>query len=82
MTDAERKWVKKLQKVLNECPSERIGFYTTGDRSVTVYDRSKEEDINADLDSGRAGEFGCSVDLNDAYFEVLNFPAPVHSTAG
>lgn len=81
MTPEERKWIKKLQKVLDQCPSDRIGFYTVGDPHVTVYDRSKEGAINQTLDSG-SGEFANAVDDNNAWLGSLNFPSQVHSTSG
>lgn len=41
LTKEELKWIKKVQKALNECPSDRFGFYTTGDNYVTIYDRKE-----------------------------------------
>ena len=34
LTAEERKWVKQVQKVLDKCPSKRIGFYTIGDNNI------------------------------------------------
>lgn len=82
MTKEEAAWVKRLQKVLNTCPSTRIGGYTVGDADITLYDRSREDEINALLDTGEVGEFGQAVGLVDAEFVILKFPFQVHSTAG
>lgn len=43
LTKEELAWVKKLQKVLDNCPSDRLGFYTTGDDYVTIYDKISYE---------------------------------------
>ncbi len=36
-TNKEMKWFKKLQKVLNECPSDRIEFYAGGGSYVSAW---------------------------------------------
>ena len=38
-TKEENRWVRRIQKALNECPSDRLGFYTTGDKDVTIFDK-------------------------------------------
>ena len=81
LTPEEAKWLKRLQKVLNECPSDRIGFYTTGDPCLAVYDRTKEQQINEAHDE-HGVEFCGAVAMMDADFTTLDFPAHVHSTAG
>ena len=43
LTKEEREWVCKLQKVLNKCPSDRLGCYTTGDQNLVLYDKSSYE---------------------------------------
>ncbi|PRA52203.1 hypothetical protein [Brucella pituitosa] len=80
-TNAERLWFKRLQKVLDECPSDRIAFYTIGDTSVTPYDFSREAEILAVFDAG-SGEFGNAVTACEADFPSLRFPNPVASTTG
>lgn len=81
LTKAEKKWLEELRDVLNRCPSNRLGFYTIGDPRIYVYDRSKDEKIDAHQDrNGR--EFCHSVDALNAGFCDLDFPAPVHSTVG
>lgn len=77
MTSEEKKWVKRLQKVLNECPSDRIGFYTIGDPTVSLYDTNANDEIDRlDID------FGLAVHELDAYLGEIIFPSCVHSTAG
>lgn len=39
LTPEERNWIDSMQTLLDQCPSERLGFYTTGDHSVTIFDK-------------------------------------------
>ncbi|MGF6996847.1 hypothetical protein [Paraburkholderia sp. GAS32] len=81
LTQAERKWVQDVQKVLNKCPSERIGFYTIGDCNVSLFDKTKEDQIAARQDRGE--DFGPAATAVGAVFdEDLLFPNGVYSTAG
>lgn len=85
LTKEEKAWLRKLQRVLNDLPSTRLGFYTIGDSDVVVYDRSLESDIESKIDESGNMDFCTAVDACDAGFgfgEFLRFPAPVHSTAG
>lgn len=82
LTAEERKWLRKVQKALNECPSDRIGFYTIGDPQLVIYDRSKEEEIEAIMDSSHSDWCGCVREAEADFDEVLYFPAHVLSTAG
>lgn len=82
LTAKERKWLKKVQKALNECPSDRIGFYTIGDPQIVLYDRSKEGEIDEIMDSFEMDWCHCVREAEADFDEVLYFPAHVHSTAG
>lgn len=81
LTKEETVWLKKLQKLLDNPPSDRMGFYTTGDPTVTVYDHTWETSIHRLMDNGNY-EFGNAVDAYDARLGELKFPNCVHSTAG
>lgn len=76
LTPDELKWLKKLQRVLNECPSSRLGFYTIGDRDVFVFDKDKEHLMDEERD------FCQMVADQDADLFTLRFPSGVYSTAG
>jgi hypothetical protein len=76
LTSDENKWLKKLQRVLNECPSKRLGFYTIGDHDVFVFDKDKEHLLDGERD------FCVMVDEHDAGLGILIFPSGVYSTAG
>lgn len=80
LTKAEKAWIAKIQKLLDNPPSDRLGFYTIGDPDVTVYDRSKEAEMN---EIGERGADWCDcVRAFDADLGSLTFPASVHSTSG
>lgn len=81
LTAAERKWLNDVQKVLNRCPSTRLGFFTIGDKDVFVYDKRLDKQIDELQDSG-GRDFGLVVNDLDAGFGELIFPSHVHSTAG
>ena len=82
LTAAEIKWVKRVQRALDACPSDRIGFATTGDANVTLHDRTKENKIHAVMNR-RGCDFCQAVDEQNAdFFLTLNFPSNVHSVAG
>lgn len=80
LTAAERKWLNDVQKVLNRCPSKRLGFATSGDRDITVYDSSFSDLIFKMLER-EGGDYIPTADKLGAVFGVINFPAPVESTA-
>ncbi|MBL5913962.1 hypothetical protein JBO41_17525 [Enterobacter asburiae] len=82
LTIQEKAWVKKLNKLLAQCPSKRLAFATTGDCDVSIFNQQQygaicdEQEING-------GEFISAASRIGALFdEVLNFPNQVESTAG
>ncbi|HCA02654.1 MULTISPECIES: hypothetical protein [Halomonadaceae] len=83
LTKAEAAWVKKLQEVMNECPSKRIQAFTIGDSELNLFDGSKENAIQAALD-GRGGpsDFCQAVTHVGADLAQIRCPFAVHSTAG
>ncbi|MGJ7086447.1 hypothetical protein [Morganella morganii] len=82
LTKEEIKWVEKVQKILNECPSKRIGFFTIGDSDVTLYDTAKMDEIMSYFDAGKS-EYGGAVEKAGALFgRSLVFPNCVDSTSG
>jgi len=42
LTAEERAWAEKLNRVLQECPTARIGAYTISDANITLYDKELE----------------------------------------
>lgn len=52
LTAQERRWLRRAQRLFNEAP-ERFGFYTGGDRYLTVFDEpafERAEDVEGELD--------------------------------
>lgn len=81
MTKDEIAWVKKVQRLLSNPPSDRFGFFTVGDHNVTIYDASRQDEIDEAYES-KVQEFCSAVEDCDAHLGELIFPNQVHSTAG
>lgn len=82
LTKKELAWIEKVQKVIDECPSKRLGFYTTGDQMVWLYDRSKENEVWEWMNRNK-GDFCIATNaLKIDFHTSIDFPAPVESTAG
>lgn len=79
----ERAWLEEFQEMLNRCPSKRLSFATIGDPFLLVFDKTREDEIYAEIESN-GGEFISAAARLKADFEgyTLDFPNAVHSTAG
>lgn len=83
LTKVEREWLDRLQSVLSEAPTDRLGLFTIGDACISVYDRRKDEAITKYGMSHPNDEFGTAVEaVTGGVMATLAFPAEVHSTAG
>ena len=58
LSDDEVKWLKKLEKLLRQCPSKRLGFLTTGDQYMTVIDHDIVQAETLDVHDYHAKENG------------------------
>lgn len=58
-TPEQAAWIKRVQKALNSKGSEGLGFYTTSDNDVTIYDLTKRDEIIDAQDSGINGQEFC-----------------------
>ena len=58
LTKEEIRWLKKLEKVFWECPSDRIGFYTIGDADLTVIDEKILREYDLEIADGKAHSNG------------------------
>ncbi|MCS3605284.1 hypothetical protein [Erwinia rhapontici] len=78
LTKAEKAWVKKLNKVLSECPSNRLSFYAMGDPDISIVDGDHTEEIDAILDDPLriAQAKGWLAD------ETISFPSNVSAVCG
>lgn len=82
LTKAEAAWVKKLQAVIDECPSKRLAAFTVGDADIRLYDGSKQAQILAIQDASPGMEFGNAVEEADAELMHVPLPFQIHSVAG
>jgi len=80
LTKAEAAWMKKLENLMGSAPP-RIGFFTIGDRSLSAYDRSREDEINRELDRRNVDYCQVIYDL-DAGLGDVDCVMLIHSTAG
>ncbi|WP_211837975.1 hypothetical protein [Proteus terrae] len=78
LTKKELAWANKLQKVIDECPSERIGFYTFGENTLHLYNKEAESGyVERSLPSRQYG-FVESVCNSDADFShSIELPSPI-----
>lgn len=81
LTEAEIKWIKKLKKVLAECPSDRLCSYTIGDSNIYLYDKSFDSEI-CNMQEGGLTDHCTAVERLGCDLGMINFPFPVLSTAG
>lgn len=82
LTKEEIKWVAGVQAALNKYPGERLGFYTTGDSNIFIFDSTKYDKICHYMDANSC-DLAEAVEAMDADLgEMLTFPDSVHSAAG
>lgn len=82
LTKAEMAWVKQLNTLLAACPSKRLGFATTGDCDVSIFDVRQYNAI-CDEQQDNGGEFiSAAARIGALFDERLDFPNQVESTAG
>ncbi|GLY59706.1 hypothetical protein Pcaca05_05640 [Pectobacterium carotovorum subsp. carotovorum] len=82
LTKEERAWVKKVNALLEKCPSSRIGFYTIGDATVFLFDETYQNEISNFMDNSNADWAECVEIIGAGFSEQLKFPNPVESVAG
>lgn len=82
LTKAEKAWVAEVQAALDKCPSSHLGFATTGDHDLTIFDIRGMDKINARIDRGGEEFISAAEKLGLVAGPRLTFPQPVESTAG
>jgi hypothetical protein len=83
LTKAEKAWLNKIEKLLMNPPTNRIGFYTIGDNDLLTYDRTRENEIAKAMDdSFKCIDWGTTVNDLNAGFEPVYSACVIHSTAG
>jgi hypothetical protein len=79
LTKEEKAWIKKVERILATCPK-RFGFYCVGDADIGIFDKDKDEQIEAFYGGGQ--DFVCSLDSAEAHLGFIVFPTQVHSATG
>jgi hypothetical protein len=83
LTKAEKAWLKKLEKVLMNPPTDRLGLSTIGDPNLSVHDSSRDHEINEILDSSNGSADFCeAVEELDAELGSVRSFCAIHSVAG
>lgn len=80
LTIEGKKWLDAVQNVLDECPSERIIFYTTGKCYLYLYHLTMKDDIDTLLDNrfSSANDMYTAVQKTKAEFdEILTFSVQI-----
>ena len=81
LTKAEAAWIKKVERLLMNPPSNRIGMFTMGDAELRLYDRSRDSEIDI-YHQENHGEFANAVENLWADLGSINSACQIHSTAG
>ena len=80
LTKKESKWLNKLEKVLKECPSDRLECYTIGDNDITFYDRHVLKKYETSLREG--DDMGPMCDASGARLKIVYSNFGIVSAAG
>jgi len=80
-TKEEKAWMKKVENLLMNPPTERLGFYTTGDADLTVYDKTHDPEIDL-MQRVEEEDFCVCVERFGAEIGVIRSASNIHSTAG
>lgn len=78
LTKEEKAWVKKVNKALAECPSDRMRFFTIGDPDIFIAnnDTASEWDVDGCDPLQSASRHGSTA------IEVIRFPIGVEGVCG
>ena len=82
LTKPEKAWLNKIQKLLMNPPTNRIGFYTIGDNDLLTYDRTRENEVHNNMDNHERRDFDGCVESIQAGFGSISSACAIHSTAG
>lgn len=75
LTKDEAAWIKRLEKVLLSCPSDRLGLITIGDPSLTIFDDRVARENDFELHDGNA-------DRNGLVLGFINSKPTIHGVSG
>lgn len=75
LTKEERSWVRRLEQLLQDCPSDRLGLVTCGYRHLHVIDDKFSKEHDVDLEDGNAVRSGVAL-------AEINCKLTVHGVSG
>lgn len=78
VTEAEQEWIDQVAELLSNPPSDRLGLFTIGDPFMTVYDKSRDEELDTIDDH----DFCVAVEMLGAELGVIDAAMNIHSTSG
>lgn len=84
LTKEEKSWLKKLEKVMKSCPSDRLECYTIGDNDIMFYDKNVFNQYVIDKYGAynEANDVGRDVDDSGAYLKRVYANFGIISAAG
>ena len=82
LSKAEINWLDRLEKLLMNPPTKRIGFYTTGGPYLNAYDNRFEDHVHYRLDNDLSSDFCGATDELDVDLMSVKSAVNIHSTAG
>ena len=82
LTKKEAEWLDRLEDILLNPPSERIGFYTIGDSDLMCYDKSYDDQIDELSDKHKEWDFCVCVAHLEASLGIVKASTAIQSTAG
>lgn len=82
LTKEEKAWVKKVNKILSQCPSTRLGFASMGDPSIYIFDVTRLDEIYEQLEDNKGDFIPSAQEIGAVSVECIEFPSAVESTAG
>ncbi|QUG75434.1 hypothetical protein GKQ23_10750 [Erwinia sp. E602] len=78
LTKSEKAWVAKVNKLLAECPSDRLTFYAMGDHGIYIVDGG----ITDQIDASRDDPLRVAQRLDGLAAEQIQFPSNVSAVCG
>jgi hypothetical protein len=82
LTKKEQAWIARLEKVLLNPPTDRLGLYTIGDCSLSVYDRTRTDEIDEYQQDNNGGDFCLAVEHFGADLGEVKTEMNIETTSG
>lgn len=85
LTKAEQSWITQFQALMAECPSKRLGAYTTGDADIAIYDKPAFDAYRKELEAKAGRNVPDDVNIHEeigSVLAVIQMPFQVDGVAG